>query len=184
MDRARRKRILIDLGIIAVSIFAAGFLVQSNLVQSIVTANASLYMLSAFVAGLFFTSVFTTAPAMVALGSLCAIYPPITVAVFGALGALIGDYVIFSFIRGHISEDITYLLSQAKSKRMKHVFHHRFMRWSMAIVGAIIIASPLPDELGLTLMGLSKMSTVKFAAISYTFNFIGIVAIGFVARAF
>ncbi len=184
MDSARRKRILLDLGIIAASIFVAGFFAQSELIKSIVVANESMYLLNSFVAGLFFTSVFTTAPAMVALGGLSAIHPPIIVALIGALGALIGDLVIFNFIKGHISEDISYLLSKAKSRRIKHLFHYRFMRWSLAILGALIIASPLPDELGLTLMGLSKMSTVRFMIISYVFNFIGIIVIGFVVRSF
>lgn len=184
MDSARRKRILVDLCIIAASIFVAGFFAQSDLIRSLVVANKSLYLLNSFIAGLFFTSVFTTAPAMVALGGLSALYPLFSVALIGALGALIGDLVIFSFIKGHISEDIAYLLSHAKSRRLKHLFRYRFIRWSLAIVGALIIASPLPDELGLTLMGLSRMSTARFMAISYIFNFLGILAIGFVARSF
>ncbi len=173
-----------DLCIIAVSIFVAGFLAQSDLLDSIVGTNERFYMLNSFISGLFFTSVFTTAPAMIALGKLTILTSPLMVALVGAIGAMIGDLVIFSFIKGHISEDVSYLLSRAKSKRFKHLFHYRFMRWSLAIVGAAIIASPLPDELGLTLMGLSRMSTSRFVVISYVFNFLGILAIGFVARSF
>ncbi|MEN9621820.1 MAG: hypothetical protein RLZZ67_254 [Candidatus Parcubacteria bacterium] len=182
MDSAMKKRLLIDLCIIAVSIFAAGLFTHSNIIDEIVVANKNFYALNSFIAGLFFTSVFTTAPAMVALGKLGSTFPPLAVALAGGLGALIGDLIIFSFIKGHISEDISFLISRAKSRRIKHLFHYRFMRWSLAFVGAIIIASPLPDELGLTLMGLSRMSTAKFIVISFTFNALGILAISLIAR--
>ncbi len=182
MDSQRKRRLLIDLSIIAFSIFIAGILTQSNLVDTLLSANENLYVLKSFIAGLFFTSVFTTAPAVVALAKLGTVYSPFTVALIGGLGALIGDFIIFNFIKGHISEDISFLLSRTKSRRLTHLFHYRFMRWSLAFVGALIIASPLPDELGLTLMGLSRMSTLRFILISFTFNTLGILAISFIAR--
>ena len=182
MNPAVKKRLLLDLCIIVASIFVAGLFSHSNLINEIIVANKDFYLLNSFVAGLFFTSVFTTAPAMIALAKLGSTFSPLIVAVVGGLGALIGDFIIFSFIKGHISEDINYLLSRAKSRRIKHFFHFRFMRWSLAFIGALIIASPLPDELGLTLMGLSRMSTSRFILISFTFNALGILAISLIAR--
>lgn len=182
MDSSMKKRLLIDLSIIAISIFVAGIFTQSDIIDKILTANENLYILKTFIAGLFFTSVFTTAPAVIALAKLGTLYSPFVVAIVGGLGALIGDYIIFNFIKGHISEDISFLLSRAKSRRIRHLFHFRFMRWSLAFIGALIIASPLPDELGLTLMGLSRMSTARFILISFTFNALGILAISFIAR--
>jgi hypothetical protein len=44
----------------------------------------------------------------------------------------------------------------------------------LPVIGAIIIASPLPDEVGISLMGLSKISTPKFIFISYILNSIGL----------
>jgi len=182
MNPSRKRRLLIDISIIAVSIFVAGIFTQSEIINHLLTSNPRLYILNSFIAGLFFTSVFTTAPAMIALAKLGSLFSPVVVALVGGLGALIGDYIIFSFIRGHISEDISYLLSHAKSLRIKRLFHYRFMRWSLAFLGALIIASPLPDELGLTLMGLAHMSTTRFILISFTFNAIGILAITLVSR--
>jgi hypothetical protein len=52
----------------------------------------------------------------------------------------------------------------------------------LPVVGAVIIASPLPDELGLALLGFSRIDRRYFFAISYTMNFIGIVLIGLAAR--
>ena len=182
MNSSMKKRLLFDLAIIGLSIFIAGLFAQSTFINSLITTNPSLYAINSFIAGIFFTSVFTTAPAMIALAKLAATFPLIVVSLIGGLGALIGDLIIFSFIKSHISEDISYLLSKAKSRRIKHLFHYRFMRWSLAFVGALIIASPLPDELGLTLMGLSRMSTTRFILISFTFNALGIFVLGLIAR--
>ena len=182
MNPSMKKRLLFDLSIIALSLFIAGIFTHSTFADSIITANSHLYVINSFIAGIFFTSVFTTAPAMIALAKLASLYPLLVVAMVGGLGAMIGDLIIFSFIKSHISEDISYLLSKAKSRRIKHIFHYRFMRWSLAFVGALIIASPLPDELGLTLMGLSRMSTLRFILISFIFNTLGILVIGHIAR--
>lgn len=184
MNHSIKRRLLVDIGIIAISIFVAGIFAHSKLVDQLLATNQNFYVANSFVAGLFFTSVFTTAPAMIALAKLGTLFSPLIVSIVGGIGALIGDYIIFSFIKGHISEDITYLLSQAKSRRIKHLFHYRFIRWSLALLGALIIASPLPDELGLTLMGLSRMSTAKFVLISFSFNTIGIFIITLIARSF
>ena len=60
----------------------------------------------------------------------------------------------------------------------------KFFRWLTFLVGGLIIASPLPDELGISILGFSKMKVSWFIAISLVFNFIGILLIGVVARAF
>jgi uncharacterized membrane protein YdjX (TVP38/TMEM64 family) len=182
MVNAHKKRLAQDLWVIMFSIIIAIIFAKSPLLDSLLGTIDTFYIVGSFVAGLFFTSVFTTAPAVIVLGKLGATFNPWTVALVGAVGSVIGDLVIFTFMKGHISEDIDYLLAQAKSRRIKHIFKHRFIRWSLAIAGAMIIASPLPDELGLTLMGMSRMSTTKFVAISYVFNVIGILMVSYIAR--
>lgn len=182
MEQKAHGRIIRDIGIVVISIIVALLLVRSGLIDEILGHVQGYYIIGAFVAGLFFTSAFTTAPAIVVLAKLSLVFPPVMVALVGALGSVIGDYVIFSFVKGHVSKDINYLLSHAKSRRIRHIFRYRFVKWSLAFLGALIIASPLPDELGLALMGMSKISTKRFILISYTFNALGILAIWLVAR--
>ncbi len=179
----KRYRLACDGVIVVVSILVAWTIAQNSFIDRLIFSLDGFYVLNSFVVGLFFTSVFTTAPAMVFIVKLAHIYPPHILALVGGLGALIGDLIIFNFIKGHIAEDVSYLFSKAKSRRMRHLFEYRFVRWSMAFLGALIIASPLPDELGLTLMGLSRISLLRFALISYTFNTIGIFVIASIARA-
>lgn len=183
MKNVHKKRVVIDVLIIVASIIVAYALVRSSVLDVLILSKGDLYVLNSFVAGLFFTSAFTTAPAIAVLGKLGIAHSPYIVALFGGLGALIGDFIIFSFVKSHITEDIVYLLSYVKGKRLRQIFKHRFMRWSLAFVGALIIASPFPDEIGLALMGLSRISTTRFAIISFTFNAAGILMIAYIARA-
>lgn len=71
---------------------------------------------------------------------------------------------------------------QGSIKRIKAVFRLRFFRWLTWLLGGLIIASPLPDELGIGLLGFSKMKLAAFIPLSLIFNSLGILVIGLVAR--
>lgn len=182
MQSIHRRRLTRDILIVVVSVFAAVAFAKSSLLDGLFGLVAGHYLIVAFIAGLFFTSSFTTAPAIVVLAKLCVLFPLLNIALVGAGGALLGDFIIFAFIKGHLAEDLAYILSKSKMRRAAHVLKYHFVRWLMAAVGALVIASPLPDELGLALMGISKISTWKFCVLSYAFNFLGILLIAFVAR--
>lgn len=175
------RRITQDVLILAGSILFALFLAQSGVVHGLIQSGGNVYVAS-FIAGMFFTSVVTTAPAMVVLGGLALEGNIAVVALVGAMGAVVGDYLIFAFVRDRLSEDIAHLLSRAKLKRAKALFRRPTFKWFLPFVGGLIIASPLPDELGLALLGAAKLPTRKFVLISYTFNAVGIVLIGLVAH--
>ncbi|MBI5134403.1 MAG: hypothetical protein HZA81_03420 [Candidatus Taylorbacteria bacterium] len=180
--KKHNRRLLLDGIVVAVSIAVAIAIAKSPYIDLLVSWTDGYYVLTAFVAGLFFTSAFTTAPAIAVLAKLSLAYPPGAVAIIGGIGALLGDLLIFAFIKGHIREDVRYFLAKAKTKRIRHILEHRFARWSLAFVGAIIIASPLPDELGLAMMGLSDVRTSRFVPISLAFNTLGILLIAFIAH--
>lgn len=182
MERKRRQRIIQDAVIVAASIILAIVFAQSPYIEEIVSWADGYYVLAAFVVGIFFTSAFTTAPAIAILAKLTLAYNPFVIAIAGGVGALLGDLIIFMFIKSHVREDVAFLLAKAKSRRIRHILEHRFARWSLAFLGAIIIASPLPDELGLAMMGLSNVRTSRFIPISLLFNFLGILLIAFIAR--
>jgi uncharacterized membrane protein YdjX (TVP38/TMEM64 family) len=44
----------------------------------------------------------------------------------------------------------------------------------LPIIGALIIISPFPDEIGIGLMGLSKIKKWQFMLISFALNSLGI----------
>ena len=172
-----------DVLIILFSISLALFLVQTEVVLRILASAQELELLGSFIAGLFFTSIFTTAPAIVTLGEIARINALVPTAALGALGALIGDLIIFRFVRDRFAEHISALASHSHLiKRIELFFRLRLFRLFSFFVGGLIIASPLPDELGIGLFGFSKMKMLWFIPLSFVFNFIGIVLIGLVAR--
>lgn len=179
------NHILQDIALIVLSVLVAIMLVKTDTLSRILVSVQSVAYLGSFLSGMFFTSVFTTAPAIVTLGELAQMNTLLWVALFGALGAVIGDLIIFRFVRDRFSQDMVDLAEHTKgTRRLKALFKMRFFRWMTLLAGGLIIASPLPDELGVGLLGAAHMKSRYFILFSLLFNFIGIMAIGMVARMF
>lgn len=184
MNPTLKKHLIKDAVLVIASLVAAYAVMESSLVDSIVSVASGWYVLTAFAAGIFFTSVFTTAPAIAILAKLGTTHNPFVVAAVGAVGSYLGDLVIFRFLKDHLAANVTLML-ESKQKgegRLAHLLHQRFFRWSLAFLGALVIASPFPDEIGLALMGMSDIGGKRFAAISLSFNALGILIICFIAR--
>lgn len=154
-----------------------------GVVPYILEQTGASILVSSFVAGLFFTSMATTAPAIAVLGTLALAGNPLMVALVGGAGAVAGDYLIFAFVRDRVGDDIAYLLKRTGTPRFFKLFHRKTFRRILPFLGGLIIASPLPDELGLALLGAAHMSTKRFILISFSFNAGGIFIIGLLARA-
>ncbi|MEK7178156.1 MAG: hypothetical protein AAB721_00655 [Patescibacteria group bacterium] len=156
---------------------------KTKFLIGILTSTKELKLLGSFIAGMFFTSVFTTAPAIATLGEIARTNSAVLVAIFGAMGAVIGDLIIFRFIRDKLSEHLLELAKhQGAGKKFKVLLKLKYFRWLTFLMGGLIIASPFPDELGIGLLGFSKMRTQWFILLSFAFNFIGILLIGLVAK--
>ncbi|MEK7514475.1 MAG: hypothetical protein AAB587_01500 [Patescibacteria group bacterium] len=171
-----------DAVFIFLSIIVAFLLAQTNALEQFILGVQGLRFFGSFIAGIFFTSVFTLAPSTVVLGEIARSESLFLVALFGAIGAVIGDMVLFLFIRDHLSKSISSFFTKLKIKHFHSFLRTRMGKRLATLLGAVIIASPLPDELGLTLMGLSKTQAVVVAPLSFLMNFLGILAVGFIAR--
>ena len=179
----RRKRIHLiqDIILIAFSIGVAVFIVISGVAHDFAKGLGELSWAGTLVAGILFTSIFTTAPAMAVLGELAQDQGVISVALLGALGSVIGDMILFDLVRDRFADDLNFLLEHKGRSRLPKIFRTKFFHSLMPFLGALIIASPLPDEMGLALLGLSGIRDRSFIFISYGMNVLGILAIGWVA---
>lgn len=129
----------------------------------------------AFIAGFLFVSTFTVSIGSVLLLILTTTLHPIEIGIIAGLGALIGDLFIFQFIRNKgLADEISHLFKYFGGSKISHLIHTKYFSWSLPVIGALIIASPLPDELGVSLMGISKLKTYQFIIVSYLLNSIGI----------
>ena len=158
-------------------------LVRTNVLANLLASTGQFEIFGAFIAGAFFTSIFTTAPAIAALGEISLMQGILVTALFGALGSVVGDLIIFRFVRDRFSEHVSEILTHDSVWRRFHLLlRRRFFRWFTILVGGFILASPLPDELGVAVLGFSKMRMKYFVLLSFVFNFLGILLIGLIAR--
>lgn len=171
-----------DLLIIIFSIVVAVLLAKTEILKDFITYTQEVKIISSFLTGMFFISIATAAPATVLLVELFKTNSLIEVSLFAGLGAVLGDLLIFRFIKTHIADDLTLLLQKVRHERTMEIFNLKIFRWIVPFFGAIIIASPLPDELGVTLMGLSKTKTKVFIPLSFILNFLGILIIGLATK--
>jgi hypothetical protein len=173
-----------DVGILTLSIVLMIIIVRNNVFAYILTATQGITFLSSFIAGIFFTSVFTAAPAAGALIEIFQNSSLVPVACIAAIGSVCGDYIMFKFMRDTFSEYVLGMMHlQGVRKKIRHVLKPRLFKRFIFVLGALIIASPLPDELGLAMLGLSKTKTSWFLPLSFLCNFAGILLLGIAARA-
>ncbi len=131
--------------------------------------------IGAFIAGILFVFTFTIATGAVILFVLAESLSPIEIGIIAGFGAVVGDFIIFRFIKNGLAQEIESLYSNLDhNNHLKKVLHSKYFSWTLPVIGAILIASPLPDEIGVSLMGISKMKTYQFLLVSFVLNAIGI----------
>ena len=180
--RPPRERIKMDAFWILVSIVVASVLYETGTLHALVGSNGRAGIIGTFISGIFFTSVFTITPSTAVFVEIMHTQNIWLTAFLGAFGALLGDLLLVLFIRDHVSKDLAYLLGKAKHTRVWHIIHLKSLRSLSPIIGALVIASPLPDEIGVAMLGASKLKIQYIVAISYCMNFLGIVLVGLFAR--
>lgn len=131
-----------------------------------------------FILGLFFAYGFTAAPATSLLLIIAKEYNLLLAALIAGLGALVADLIIFNFVRHSFADEIEKLF---KEKIVVHLYHKTpilIRRYLIPATAGFIIASPLPDEIGVSLFALSRnVSTKTFLIFSYILNTTGIFVI-------
>src|SRR3989344_2129468 len=102
-QNGNKNNIFQELALILFSVLIAVLLVRTNVLANLLASMGELEILGAFIAGMFFTSIFTTAPAMAALGGISLLQGIFSTALFGAIGSVVGDLIIFRFVRNRFS---------------------------------------------------------------------------------
>ena len=180
----QRGKIQRDVVLLLLSIFIAVLLVINGTIHSLSINLGEWGLIGAFLAGIGFSSALFAAPATVVIFGLAQGHISFwLVAVAAALGAMVGDFLIFRFLRDGLAEDFRYLIDQASSnERLRHLFRSRLFYWFGSFIAALVIASPLPDEIGLAMFGLLRFNTARFLPVSFALNFLGILIISLLAQ--
>ena len=183
MHKVTLSDLMRDAALVIASIIIAILLQTTGSFEAILFRFRDLLPIASIISGIFYTSVFTTAPAIVAFTEIAQNYHVALVAIFGGLGAVLGDLIIFRFVRDSFACDLRFVLRRFfDADRGQKLHQIPGARWFLTIFGCLIIASPFPDELGLAMLGFTDMRTSNFIALSFLLNSSGILLIGLVAR--
>lgn len=130
-----------------------------------------------FLVGILFSFGFTTP---FAIGFFLVAHPssPVIMALAGGFGAMAGDLLIFHSIRFSFIDEFGKLRRERFAQYVQkpiRLIPPRAYHYILYALAGIIIASPLPDELGVSLLaGLTAIRPLPLALISYTCNTLGI----------
>jgi len=138
----------------------------------------SLGYVGTFISGIFYAYGFTAAPATSILLILAKGQNIFIAALIGGIGALISDLIIFFFVRSTFMDEIEKLEREKVVKYIergeKKIFGH-YKKYILPVFAGILIATPLPTEVGVALMASVKnISVKKFMIIAYILHTIGI----------
>ncbi len=143
----------------------------------------SLGYLGAFIIGIFFVSTFTVVPATVILFYLAKEMNVFEVALLAGLGAMLGNYIIFRFLKDKVFEELRPVFRSLGGSSLSHLLATPYFTWFTPVLGAIIIASPFPDEIGIALIGASRIKKWQFLILTFVLDSVGILLILLLAKA-
>ena len=164
--------------LLILSIILAYFLFQESYFDPLREFILKTGYFGTFVAGIFFSYGFTSAPAT-AVFLLIAKEQNLWLAVIiGGLGSLVGNFFIFNFIKKYFKDDIKKVAKQKLVLYVEHKLSHKIRKYVALASAGIILASPLPDEIGISMLAFTHMVSPKeFYIASFILHSLGILVI-------
>jgi hypothetical protein len=147
---------------------------DSAIVQTALDEIHTLHYLGVIIGGALYTSLFTTAPGIAILLSFSDMYSPLTIALVGAVGSVIGDWIILKVFEERIGYELTPLVKKFHLKGFFKRLKRKKARDRTILLGMFAIGSPLPDEVGIGLLGIAHLPVVSLLIITYLLNAAGL----------
>lgn len=165
--------LIILFGVIFLTVIFYNF----GFLDSWVKSLENLGYLGAFILGMVFVSSFTVVPSAAMLVLMSQDMNILAVSLFAGLGGMAGDYLIFRFVKDELADELREIFRMVSGNgfsKFKNIIHTGYFAWLGPVIGAAIIASPFPDELGVGLLGIYKLDNKRFMAITLVLDTIGI----------
>ncbi|MCX6792051.1 MAG: hypothetical protein NT149_03370 [Candidatus Gottesmanbacteria bacterium] len=160
--------------LVCIGIGAAILLSRNGAFRAALLHLGTFGYIGAFLTGMLFVTTFTAPIGTLMLIILAQRYSAVEIGLIAGAGAVLSDALIFRFVRDDLSDEIKSLYKHFGGSHLRHIFHSKYFHWTLPVIGALIIASPLPDELGVSLLGISKMKPFQFVFTSFCMNSLGI----------
>ncbi|MBU1083029.1 hypothetical protein KKE14_01135 [Patescibacteria group bacterium] len=135
-----------------------------------------------FLTGILFVFTFTAATAIIIFNTLGEVMSPWSIGLIAGLGAALGDYLIFMFVRKHVSKHTKRLIESPSNSFLGKLFKNSYFRWVLPVVGGIIVALPFPDEIGIALLGISKIKIRQFVILAFVLHAVIITLVAMTGR--
>lgn len=149
------------------------FILRSPQLHDAITHLGNFEYIGAAVAGFFVIMTFTVIPSLAVLLTLSETMHPVLLSLLAGLGGMCGDYLLMRYFRSETDQ----LLADTTLRNhqfLKRVMRSKIFHWVGPLIGAIIVASPFPDEIGITLLGITKLETRKFLLLVFALDTIGV----------
>lgn len=169
----RFKHLIVDISFISLVVFLSAVLVSTDLEQRILSNFKGNEFWAYLIGGIFSVNFITAVPAYTFFHKIVTPDNFALVLLGLALGSVIGDTLIFNFIKFRIVENIIRIFktNEKVSKIIKT--RKQYIRLILVFLGGLIIMSPFPDEIALLLMGFSRIKNLYFIPISLILNLLG-----------
>lgn len=171
------SKILYKAFLFIISLSIAWWLIKSGFIDNFIDGIVGLKFVAEFVAGAFYTSFLTSPISVAMLLVLAKDQDPITLALLAGLGSASVDLLIVKFFRKNLNRDFNTISKQFKLDLVSKILKLLKLDFLIPLTGALIVASPLPDELGLFLLGASKLKDYQILILTYVLNTAGILLI-------
>jgi hypothetical protein len=132
--------------------------------------------LGGLIAGLLLASFFTAAPAIVLVVHLAQNnLDPLILAVLIGLGSALADLFLILFFEERIYHELVPVFRRLRFKwaGRKRPRRRRKMSAPLLLLGSFIIMTPLPDEVGIGLLGISRFPQIFIFIICLALNTLG-----------
>lgn len=140
-------------------------------------------MFGAFIAGLLYAFSFTAFISTALFINMAKSSDILLLGVIGGLGSVIADLIILKTARFSFNNEFKLLYKEPFFKRLSKPFPPLFLHTLKVIIALVIIASPLPDEAGVTLLANGFLiPRPLFIALSFCLNTAGIFTILYIGQ--
>lgn len=152
-------------------------LLDTAIMTSFLGAIEGLGALGMFLAGVLYVSVFTAAASVVIIYEMAQTFNPWLVILIASLGTVLGDLLIMLTFENKFAGELTRILQKLKFDKVLGVLKRPKLRPLFLMIGLAIVGSPIPDEVGITLMDLTHYSRFRILTMAFFANMFGIAAI-------
>lgn len=158
-------------------------LFDTAFLHSIFNFLNDLEYLGGLIAGMLSASLITAAPALVLIIELAQHLDPLALALLVGVGSAIGDMILLLFFEERIFAELAPLGRKLGLNKFFKRSRKRRMSTPLLLTGAFVIMTPLPDEVGLGLLGISHFPKPFLFLLCLALNTLGAALVITAARA-